>query len=62
VSTIDTEKSVCFADFSVSRENQHTHFMFNNLFFENRTVYNAVIHVTTKHATDDSMTWLMHFA
>jgi hypothetical protein len=37
------------------RENQNTHFMFNNFFLDNVEKYG-----TARHATDDNI-WRMHF-
>ena len=46
------------------RENQNTHFMFRNFFFENFVVREIMwkIYVTDGQATDDSLTQQMGFA
>ena len=45
------------------RENQRTHFMFNNFFFENRVLYeNVEKYGRTKEATDDTVIRRMRFS
>jgi hypothetical protein len=41
---------------------QNTHFMFNNFFAKNRTVYKVEKYGTARQATDDITIWRMRFA